>query len=142
MPKTITKKITSYAVKSDKEVAVIVQPKQERDEMLQGFTYKIKPTGYECAVYITINNLNNKPFEIFVQCKNTDSFQYIQTITRLISAIWRNGGNTDYVYEELKQIFDPKGGYFLPKGGGFVNGVIHHIGMVIEKHIKMELPSP
>jgi hypothetical protein len=138
----VDKKITGYAVKSDKEVAVIVPPKQDREEVLTGCTYKIKPTGLDAAVYITINDLNNRPFEIFVQCKNTESFQYIQTITRLISAIWRNNNsNNDYVYEELKQIFDPKGGYFLPKGGGFVNGVIHHIGLVIEKHCR-ELPTP
>jgi len=133
----IAKKITGYTVKSDKEVVVIDTAPIERGEVLQGYTYKIKPTNLDASMYITINNLNGKPYEIFINCKHLDSHEWVMCITRLISAIWKNGGDSDFVAKSMQSIFSPTGGYFLPKGGGFCNSVVAHIGMIIEKHIKL-----
>jgi len=131
----ITKKITGYAVATPKqEDEVIKPPKPDRDEVLHGYTYKIKPTGLDCAMYITINNLNGSPYEMFINCKHLDSHEWVMCITRLISAIWQSGGDSSFVAKSMQSIFSPKGGYFLPKGGGFCPSVVAHIGIVIEKH--------
>lgn len=135
MPKAITKKITSCAVKSDKEIAVIATPKLDRDEVLQGYTYKIRPTGLDAAMYVTINNSGGLPYEIFINCKHLDSHEWVLCITRLISAIWQSGGDSSFIAKSMQSIFSPKGGYFLPKGQGFCPSVVAHIGMVIEKHL-------
>ena len=142
MAQSITKKITSFKV-TDKNAVVTTAPSHEpmtREDVLCGSTYKIKPTGSDHAMYITINDIvhddgTRRPFEIFINSKHLDSFQYIAVMTRLISAVWRTNGDHRFVVDEMKQIFDPQGGYFLPKGGGFCPSVVAHIGMVIEKHI-------
>jgi len=130
----IEKRITGYAVKSDKDVAVIAPPTAERGDVLQGYTYKIKPTTLACAMYVTINNLEGKPYEMFINCKHLESHEWVMCITRLISAIWQSGGDSSFVAQSMQAIFSPTGGYFLPKGGGFCPSVVAHIGMVIEKH--------
>jgi len=136
MTKAITKKITGYAVAGDKkEVVVIAVPKPDREDVLQGYTYKIKPTGLECAMYITINNLNGKPYEIFINCSHLESHEWVMCVTRLISAIWQSDGDSSFIVQSMRSIFSPKGGYFLPKGGGLCPSVVAHIGIVIEKHI-------
>ena len=139
MPK-IDKKITDFkVVNSDKEPNLPVY-NLERGESLTGATYKIKPTGIDHAVYITINDItlpdgSIKPFEIFINSKHQESHQWCAITTRLISAIWRNGGDCHFVIEEMKVIHDPKGGYFAKKLG-FVPSMVAHIGAIIEQHLE------
>jgi hypothetical protein len=118
--------------------------KVERPETLRGSTYKVKTPLSEHALYLTINDivLNEgtehelrRPFEIFINSKNMDHFQWIVALTRIISAVFRKGGDVTFLVEELKAVFDPRGGYFK-KGGKYMPSLVGEIGDVIETHLK------
>ena len=117
----------------------------KRPEMLVGSTYKVKTPVTEHAMYITINDIilnegseyeKRRPFEVFINSKNMDNFQWVVALTRLISAVFRKGGDTTFMVEELKAVFDPKGGYFKP-GGIFMPSIVAEIGHAIERHMQM-----
>lgn len=117
----------------------------ERPERLVGSTYKIKPPMSEHAMYVTVNDmvLNEgteheirRPFEVFINSKNMEHFQWVVALTRLISAVFRKGGDATFMVEELKAVFDPKGGYFK-KGGIFMPSLVAEIGYAIEDHMKL-----
>ncbi len=158
----IESKIVGYEVAKDDEpeatheaapaeaeapVADIIQMHErvERPEMLLGSTYKIKTPLSEHALYVTINDivLNQgtehelrRPFEIFINSKNMDHFQWIVALTRIISAVFRKGGDVTFLVEELRSVFDPRGGYFK-KGGKYMPSLIAEIGDAIECHLRM-----
>jgi hypothetical protein len=154
MMKEITQTITGVKVKKKDEQ----NPKEEinntaekltestkRPEMLIGSTYKIKPPVSDHALYITINDilLNQesdeeirRPFEIFVNSKNMEFYSWIVALTRVISAVFRKGGDCTFLVEELKAVFDPKGGYYQRGTGVFMPSVVADIGHVIETHLK------
>ncbi len=146
----IEKKITGYEVvkpedekvKKESNVASIA-PLLERDEVLVGQTYKIKTPHSEHAMYITINDVivnqgevseHRRPFEVFINTKNMEHFMWIVTLTRIISAIFRKGGDITFLVEELKAVFDPRGGYYK-KGGKYMPSIVAEIGEVIQKHL-------
>ena len=113
-------------------------------ESLEGSTYKIKTPLDDHAMYVTINDMilnqgteheQRRPFEIFINSKNMDHFQWIVALTRLMSAVFRKGGDVTFLAEELQAVFDPKGGYFKP-GGKFMPSIIADIGAVIEHHLQ------
>lgn len=151
----IEAKITGFSIdKPGKEEVVVEESKKvnvihmnesiNRPEMLEGSTYKIKPATLEHAMYITINDvvLNpgtenevRRPFEVFVNSKNMTEFQWIVALTRIISAVFRKGGDVEFLVEELKAVFDPKGGYWK-SGGIYVPSVIAEFGLVLEEHLK------
>ncbi len=115
----------------------------ERPPMLVGCTYKIKTPVSEHAFYITINDIllnpgtpyeKHRPFEIFINSKNMDHYQWISALTRIISAVFRKGGDVAFLVDELQSIFDPKGGYFR-KGGKYVPSLVAEIGDAIETHL-------
>ncbi len=117
----------------------------DRPEMLMGSTYKVKTPMSEHALYITINDVilnqgteheQRHPYEIFINSKNMDHFQWVVALTRLISAVFRKGGDATFMVEELKAVFDPKGGYFK-RGGKFMPSLVAEIGEAIEQHMKM-----
>ncbi len=131
----------------DNSSAEIIQmhEKLERPEMLLGSTYKIKTPQSEHALYITINDvvLNpgtrhemRRPYEIFINSKNMDHFQWIVALTRIISAVFRKGGDVTFLVDELRSVFDPRGGYFK-KGGKYKPSLVAEIGDAIECHMKM-----
>ena len=117
----------------------------ERPEVLIGSTYKIKSPLFEHALYVTINDIvlnpgteheSRRPFEIFINSKNMDHFQWIVALTRIMSAVFRKGGDVTFLVEEMKAVFDPRGGYF--KGGGvYMPSIVAEIGAVVEDHMKM-----
>jgi hypothetical protein len=118
--------------------------KVERPDTLVGATYKIKSPLFEHALYVTINDivLNEgteyqlrRPFEIFVNSKNMDHFQWIVALTRIMSAVFRKGGDVTFLVEELKAVFDPRGGYFKA-GGVYMSSIVAELGYVIETHLK------
>ena len=118
--------------------------KVERPEMLVGSTYKIKTPISDHAMYVTINDIvlnegteyeQRRPFEIFINSKNLDHFQWIVALTRIISAVFRKGGDVTFLVDELKAVFDPRGGYWQP-GGKFMPSIIAELGHVIEKHLQ------
>ena len=158
MAKEIKSKIVGYeVVKPESKNApapVVVEPPKsnvvqmhesvERPEMLLGSTYKIKTPLSDHALYITINDMilnegteheQRRPFEIFINSKNMENFQWVLALTRVISAVFRKGGDATFLVEEMKAVFDPKGGYFK-KGGKFMPSLVAEIGEAIETHMK------
>ena len=159
MAKKIGHKIVGYEVLKEEEAPVESAPveneqeekvvqlheKLERPEMLLGSTYKVKTPLSEHALYITINDvvLNpgtkhelRRPFEIFINSKNMDHFQWIVALTRIVSAVFRKGGDVTFLVEELRSVFDPRGGYFK-KGGKYMPSLVAEIGDAIECHLRM-----
>ncbi|MFV8819414.1 NrdJb [Haliea sp. E17] len=151
MSKKIDQKIVGFQVKSKEEAApevesniVQMHEKVSRPETLDGATYKIKTPLSDHALYVTINDiiLNpgtdhelRRPFEIFINSKNMDHFQWIVALTRVVSAVFRKGGDCTFLVEELKAVFDPQGGYFK-SGGRFMPSLVAEIGWVIEDHLQ------
>jgi ribonucleoside-diphosphate reductase alpha chain len=125
-------------------VVYMVQPLQ-RDTVLEGATYKLRWPGSDHALYITINDIERdghtggvsstrrRPFEVFINTKNLEHYAWTVALTRMISAIFRRGGDVTFVVEELKAIFDPQGGQWM--GGRYVPSLIAAIGQVIEGHM-------
>jgi ribonucleoside-diphosphate reductase alpha chain len=109
----------------------------ERAEAMRGTTYKLKWPESAHAVYVTINDLeadgDRRPFEIFVNSKNMEHYAWTLGLTRMISAVFRRGGDVSFVPEELKAVFDPRGGAWVK--GRYVPSLLAAIGEVIERHI-------
>jgi len=157
MATKIDKKIVDYAVKSENNAnsveldgarpkAEVIQMHEriERPEMLVGSTYKIKTPLSEHALYVTINDVilnqgteheQRRPFEIFINSKNMEHFQWIVALTRIVSAVFRKGGDVTFLVEELQAVFDPRGGYFK-KGGKYMPSLVAEIGDAIENHMR------
>jgi hypothetical protein len=154
MPVKISNKIVGYRVtkadeKDQPEPAVestLVKMNEyiERPDFLLGTTYKIKPPVAEHAMYITINDIllnqdtdheSRQPYEVFINSKSMEHFQWVIALTRVISAVFRKGGDLTFLVEELSSVYDPNGGYFK-KGGVFMPSLVAEIGAVIEKHLK------
>ncbi len=146
----IERKIVDYSIKRDEPEEVVLPEKQimheeiARPDELRGYTYKIKTPLSDHAMYITVNNIvlnegteheQEYPFEIFINSKNMEQFQWILALTRVISAVFRKGGDATFLVDELKQVFDPQGGYFK-KGGRFMPSLVAEIGEVLETHMK------
>jgi len=156
MKNQVKQKIVGYEVKStnsEEETqdtanasdSNIVQMTEalKRPEFLMGSTYKIKTPLSEHSLYLTINDivLNKdtehevrRPFEIFINSKNMEFFQWIVALTRIVSAVFRKGGDVTFLVEELRSVFDPKGGYFK-KGGKYMPSLVAEIGECIEQHM-------
>ena len=117
-------------------VVYMTQP-LNRPEELPGRTYKIKWPESEHAMYITINDIvqdgRRRPFEVFINSKNMESFAWTVALTRMISAVFRRGGDVSFVVEELKAVFDPRGGQWME--GRYVPSLLAAIGEVIERHM-------
>lgn len=160
----IDKKITGYAVAtpedkakapeqpapapaaSEERGAKVIQmhEKIERPETLVGSTYKLKTPLFEHALYVTINDIvlnagseheHRRPFEIFINSKNMDHFQWIVALTRIMSAVFRKGGDVTFLVEEMKAVFDPRGGYFKA-GGVYMPSLVAELGSIVEEHLK------
>ena len=116
----------------------------ERPEVLLGSTYKVKTPISDHAMYVTINDImlnegtefeQRRPFEIFINSKNLDHYQWIVALTRIMSAVFRKGGDVAFLVDELKAVFDPRGGYWQP-GGKFMPSIIAELGHIVEKHLQ------
>jgi ribonucleoside-diphosphate reductase alpha chain len=109
----------------------------DRPGELTGRTYKIKWPDLDHAFYITINDIEQdgrrRPFEIFINSKNMEHYAWTVALTRMISAVFRRGGDVSFVVEELKAVFDPRGGQWM--GGRYVPSLLAAIGEVIERHL-------
>jgi ribonucleoside-diphosphate reductase alpha chain len=108
-----------------------------RSEKLSGATYKLRWPDSEHAMYVTINDIEQdgitRPFEIFVNSKNLEHYAWVVALTRMISAVFRRGGEVAFVAEELKQVFDPRGGQW--SNGRYVGSLVAAIGDIIERHM-------
>jgi ribonucleoside-diphosphate reductase alpha chain len=109
----------------------------DRPGSLEGHTYKLKWPDSDHALYITINDImlhgHRRPFEIFINSKNMEHFAWTVALTRMISAVFRRGGDVSFVVEELKAVFDPRGGAWM--AGKYVPSILAAIGGVIERHL-------
>jgi ribonucleoside-diphosphate reductase alpha chain len=143
-PNDVTGSILSVSEKSEKtpeadtgaDVVYISEP-LERPQELDGATYKLRWPDSEHAIYITINDIvvggRRRPFEVFINSKNMEHFAWTVALTRMISAVFRRGGDVSFVVEELKAVFDPRGGAWM--GGKYVPSILAAIGGVIEQHL-------
>lgn len=109
----------------------------DRPSSLEGATYKLKWPGSEHALYITVNDIfedgRRRPFEVFINSKNMEHFAWTVALTRMISAVFRRGGDVSFVVEELKAVFDPRGGAWIE--GKYIPSILAAIGGVIERHL-------
>ncbi|WP_438834058.1 NrdJb [Aeromonas oralensis] len=152
MVKKIDRKIVAYQVKTRDEPqqppvqddVVHMHETVLRPERLMGTTYKLKTPEHvsEHSLFITINDIilnegtvheTRRPFEIFINSKSLEHYQWIVALTRIISAVFRKGGDVTFLVEELRSVFDPKGGYW--NKGKYVPSLIAEIGNVIESHL-------
>ncbi|MBW3778402.1 NrdJb [Aeromonas veronii] len=153
MVKKIDKKIVAYKVRTKDEPQEELSPQDDvvhmhetvlRPERLMGTTYKLKTPEHvsEHSLFITINDIilnegtvheTRRPFEIFINSKSLEHYQWIVALTRIISAVFRKGGDVTFLVEELRSVFDPKGGYW--NKGKYVPSLIAEIGNVIESHL-------
>ncbi|MBF7728818.1 TSCPD domain-containing protein [Pseudomonas sp. N040] len=149
----IDQKITAFEVlerppEPARRAAATAAPVQldetlQRPDLLHGATYKIKSPLFEHALYVTINDIllnpgtpheQRRPFEIFINSKNMEHFQWIVALTRIMSAVLRKGGDCTFLVEELKAVFDPRGGY-RKRGGQYMPSIVAEIGAVLERHL-------
>ena len=151
----INQKIVEYGIEPREEASaappsrpkadvIQMHEKIERPETLLGSTYKIKTPLSDHALYVTINDVvlnagteheQRRPFEIFINSKNMEHFQWIVALTRIVSAVFRKGGDVTFLVEELRSVFDPRGGYFK-KGGRYMPSLVAEIGDAIEAHMR------
>jgi ribonucleoside-diphosphate reductase alpha chain len=143
-PNEVTGSVLSVSEKEDKapevdtgaEVVYIAEP-LDRPHALEGNTYKIKWPESEHAIYITINDViqngTRRPFEVFINSKNMEHYAWTLALTRMISAVFRRGGDVSFVVEELKAVFDPRGGAWVQ--GKYIPSILAAIGGVIEHHM-------
>jgi len=132
--------VTPPAPKPEAPVPASVQGLSEplhREEKLTGATYKLRWADSEHALYVTINDIEHdgqrRPFEIFINSKNMDHYAWVVALTRMISAVFRRGGDVAFVAEELKAVFDPRGGQW--QNGRYVPSLIAAIGGILERHM-------
>ena len=143
-PNAVTGSVLSVSSESEKapeidkgaDVVYINEP-LSRPEALEGQTYKVKWPDSEHAIYITVNDLllngHRRPFEVFINSKNMEHFAWTVALTRMISAVFRRGGDVSFVVEELKAVFDPRGGAWVD--GKYIPSILAAIGGVIEHHM-------
>ena len=109
----------------------------DRPQALEGQTYKLKWPDSEHAIYLTINDIivggHRRPFEVFINSKNMEHYAWTVALTRMISAVFRRGGDVSFVVEELKAVFDPRGGAWVQ--GKYIPSILAAIGGVIERHL-------
>src|SRR6185369_517214 len=138
-----TADVTALKGKGPSAKVIRMTEEIQRPEVLIGSTYKIKTPVSDHAMYVTINDIilnegteseQRRPFEVFINSKNLDHYQWIVALTRVISAVFRKGGDVTFLVDELKAVFDPRGGYWQP-GGRFMPSIIAELGYVIEKHL-------
>lgn len=152
MVRKIEKKIIGFKVKETNNDQSEQEPEIEqmheailRPEKLMGSTYKLKTPEHisEHSLFITINDviLNEgtihevrRPFEVFINSKSLEHYQWIIALTRIMSAVFRKGGDCTFLVEELHSVFDPKGGYW--NQGKYVPSLIAEIGNIIELHLR------
>ena len=148
-PVKIDKKIVGWSVrvtKDDKGNTHTVKEAEtlDRPRIVEGRTYKISPAVTDSAMYITINDLiledgTHRPVEMFISSKHVPHQQWITALTRMVSAIFRKPGPFLFVAEELQQIFDPQGGYFMKGSDGnskMVPSVVAHVGTILQEHFE------
>jgi ribonucleoside-diphosphate reductase alpha chain len=147
-PNAVTGSVLRTEAAPRPEPELVIAP---REEAMHGSTYKLKWPDSAHAVYVTINDMETpsgrRPFEIFINSKNMEHYAWTLGVTRMISAVFRRGGDVSFVAEELKSVFDPRGGAWV--AGKYVPSLLAAVGALIERHmglaqpvLPLELPEP
>lgn len=143
-PNDVTGSVLSVSEASEKtpdtdqgaDVIYMAEP-LDRPQSLEGHTYKLKWPDSEHAIYVTVNDViingHRRPFEVFINSKNMEHFAWTVALTRMISAVFRRGGDVSFVVEELKAVFDPRGGAWVK--GKYIPSILAAIGGVLEQHM-------
>lgn len=145
-PQVPAEPVSRTAAEAELPKAEVIQMHEriERPDVLIGSTYKIKSPMVEHAFYVTINDIvlnagteheHRRPFEIFINSKSMEHFQWIVALTRIMSAVFRKGGDVTFVVDEMKAVFDPRGGYFKA-GGVYMPSLVAELGAIVEEHMK------
>ena len=136
-PNEITGSVLSTDTGGTHDPVVYMTQPLERPEALEGRTYKITWPDSDHAIYITVNDViqdgRRRPFEVFINSKNMEHYAWTVALTRMISAVFRRGGDVSFVVEELKAVFDPRGGHWMQ--GKYVPSLLAAIGEEIERHM-------
>jgi ribonucleoside-diphosphate reductase alpha chain len=143
-PNEVTGSVLSVASeeksKSEKEIdgeVIYMSEPLERPNILDGNTYKLRWPDSEHAIYVTINDIivndQRRPFEVFINSKNMEHFAWTVGLTRMISAVFRRGGDVSFVVDELKAVFDPRGGAWV--SGKYIPSILAAIGGILEEHM-------
>ncbi|MBT5494104.1 MAG: adenosylcobalamin-dependent ribonucleoside-diphosphate reductase [Alphaproteobacteria bacterium] len=136
-PNEITGSVLSTDTEGSHDPVVYMTQPLERPETLEGRTYKITWPDSDHAIYITVNDIfqdgRRRPFEVFINSKNMEHYAWTVALTRMISAVFRRGGDVSFVVEELKAVFDPRGGHWMQ--GKYVPSLLAAIGEEIERHM-------
>jgi ribonucleoside-diphosphate reductase alpha chain len=143
-PNEVTGSVLSVASeeksKSEKEIdgeVIYMSEPLERPNTLDGNTYKLRWPDSEHAIYVTINDIivndQRRPFEVFINSKNMEHFAWTVGLTRMISAVFRRGGDVSFVVDELKAVFDPRGGAWV--SGKYIPSILAAIGGILEEHM-------
>ncbi|WP_421693052.1 adenosylcobalamin-dependent ribonucleoside-diphosphate reductase [Aestuariivirga sp.] len=129
--------LSTVSVESPVTLATDDRRPRAREEVLPGMTYKLRWPETDHAIYITINDIFEngirRPFEMFINSKNMEHYAWTVALTRMISAVFRRGGDVAFVVDELKAVFDPRGGQWM--GGRYVPSLLAAIGGIIERHM-------
>lgn len=137
-PNSVTGSVLAIESEAKPEAVVAIDELVAREERLEGATYKLKWPDSAHAVYITINDrvdgTTRRPFEIFINSKNMEHYAWTLALTRMVSAVFRRGGDVSFVAEELKAVFDPRGGAWVK--GEYVPSILAAIGGVIQRHLE------
>ncbi|TWA87797.1 ribonucleoside-diphosphate reductase class II [Azospirillum brasilense] len=137
-PNAVTGSVLSVKKEGATSPATASSKPPDRPETLPGETYKVRWPDSDHAMYITINDIvengRRRPFEVFINSKNMEHYAWTVALTRMISAVFRRGGEVGFVVEELKAVFDPRGGAWMQ--GRYVPSLLAAIGDVIERHLK------
>ena len=116
----------------------VEEPLPPREEHLEGTTYKLKWPESAHAVYVTINDVEQdgkrRPFEMFINSKNMEHYAWTLGLTRMISAVFRRSPDVAFVAEELKAVFDPRGGAWMH--GRYVPSLLAAIGDIVARHLQ------
>lgn len=122
---------------SDSGEVIYMSEPLERPQTLEGATYKLRWPDSEHAIYLTVNDViingHRRPFEVFINSKNMEHYAWTLALTRMISAVFRRGGDVSFVVEELKAVFDPRGGAWME--GKYIPSILAAIGGVVERHM-------
>jgi ribonucleoside-diphosphate reductase alpha chain len=137
-PNSVTGSVLSVSgPKADPIPAKPEDPLPPREEQLHGTTYKLKWPESAHAVYVTINDVEQdglrRPFEMFINSKNMEHYAWTLGLTRMVSAVFRRSADVAFVAEELKAVFDPRGGAWMQ--GRYVPSLLAAIGDIIERHL-------
>jgi ribonucleoside-diphosphate reductase alpha chain len=142
-PNAVTGSVLSVAEPKPDSVPAIEDPLPPRQESLKGTTYKLKWPESAHAVYVTINDIDEdgarRPFEMFINSKNMEHYAWTLGLTRMISAVFRRSADVAFVAEELKAVFDPRGGAWMH--GRYVPSLLAAIGDIVDRHLGGLVPA-